>query len=290
MNEKLKKLVTDAFPNGKGDLYAAFIQRCLELAAANGCVGMLTMHSFMFISSYERLRQWVRSRATIETLMQGGPGLFAVGNPGTLQTAAYVLRREPEGEQRQQTVGTYFRLVKEPDSEAKRRRFEAALDRLRDSEDDPVVYCYRQADFDVIPGSPWVYWITSGVRRLFETLPKLEDFYEPRVGLQTSDNFRFLRLWWEVGKNRIGFNYMNAQEAKNSGKCWFPHMKGGNFRRWWGNQQFVVNWTQDGREMKAWADPLYNNSGWSRIIKSVDFYFRRGVTWSHTSSRGLSVR
>ena len=131
MNSTLKKLVAAQYPEAKGDLYAAFIKRCLELAYENGRVGMLTMHSFMFISSYENLRSKIRKEAVIETLLHAGPGLFSVGNPGTLQTAAYVLRREPDESIRKNAVGVYFRLVKEKDGEAKRRAFERALEELR---------------------------------------------------------------------------------------------------------------------------------------------------------------
>jgi len=131
MNTELADLVGDAYPDAKGDLYAAFIQRCLELAKEDGRVGMLTMHSFMFISSYESLRASVRSDATIETMAHCGPALFEVGNPGTLQTAAFVLRREPDAQRRANSVGAYFRLVHEPNAEAKRRAFEQALAALR---------------------------------------------------------------------------------------------------------------------------------------------------------------
>ena len=290
MNDMLKKLVVDAFPNGKGDLYAAFIQRCLELATDGGYVGMLTMHSFMFISSYERLRQWIRNRAIIESLAHTGPGLFDVGNPGTLQTAAYILHREAEEELRQCAVGTYFRLVKEPNAETKQRRFETALDRLRDSEDGLVVYRYRQADFDAIPGSPWVYWITPGLRWLFEKLPKLKNIAQPRQGMATGHNFRFLRFWWEVGKQRVGFGCTSQDECQARPEKWFPYMKGGSFCSWYGNQEYCINYGRNGYEIKAWADPLYGNSGWSRIIKSPDFYFRRGVTWTDLTSGRFSAR
>ncbi|HEY73998.1 MAG TPA: N-6 DNA methylase, partial [Thermoflexia bacterium] len=111
MNKKLADLVGDAYPEGKGDFYAAFIQRCLEFAGERGYVGMLTMHSFMFISSYEKLRQEIRRQAAIETMAHFGPALFDVGNPGTLQTTAFVLRKEPDAEARENTLGTYFRLV-----------------------------------------------------------------------------------------------------------------------------------------------------------------------------------
>jgi len=132
MNKTLADLVANAYPEGKGDLFAAFIQRCLEFAEERGYVGMLTMHSFMFISSYEGLRKEIRRQAAIETLAHCGPALFDVGNPGTLQTTAFVLRREPETPRREAHQGTYFRLVHQRDSEAKRRAFEEALAALRE--------------------------------------------------------------------------------------------------------------------------------------------------------------
>jgi len=119
------------YPEGKGDLFAAFILRCLELAEESGYVGMLTMHSFMFISSYEELRKTIASQAQINTLAHLGPGLFATGNPGTLQTTAFVLHREADADRRALNVGTYFRLVHAPDADAKRIAFEKVLEELR---------------------------------------------------------------------------------------------------------------------------------------------------------------
>lgn len=132
MNKTLADLIGAAYPEGKNDFYAAFIQRCLELAEDDGRVGMLTMHSFMFIGSYEALRQAIREQAAIETLLHCGPGLFEVGNPGTLQTAAFVLRKEADAERRAAHTGTYFRLVHAPNGDAKRAAFEEALAALKE--------------------------------------------------------------------------------------------------------------------------------------------------------------
>lgn len=136
MNKTLADLIGAVYPESKNDFYAAFIQRCLELAEGDGRVGMLTMHSFMFISSYEALRQAIREQAAIETLVHCGPGLFEVGNPGTLQTAAFVLRKEPDAERRAANAGTYLRLVHAPNGDAKRAAFEEALGNLRFQIDD----------------------------------------------------------------------------------------------------------------------------------------------------------
>lgn len=294
MNERLKKLVGQAYPSGKGDLYAAFIQRCLELAEPHGRVGMLTMHSFMFISSYERLRAEAMEGAAVESLAHFGPALFAVGNPGTLQTAAYVLRREPDASRRANGTGVYFRLVRETDAEAKQLSFERAMTALSAGKTAEAVHRYRQGDFAAIPGVPWVYWITPGLRRLFQTLPKLSEIAPPRQGMATADNFRFLRYWWEVGKDQIGFNNSNAQMALNTNKQWFPYMKGGSFRRWWGNQEFTVNWGNDGKELKQAVsekcEQYFGGGGWSRWINSVNYYFQRGVTYSYLTAGNFSAR
>jgi hypothetical protein len=188
MNNTLKHLISQYYPEGKKDLYGAFIQRCLNLAEPHGYVGMLTMHSFMFISSYEDLRDYITRNSAIDVVLHTGPGLFDVGNPGTLQTTAYVLHCGGQEE------GMYFRLVQEPTATAKRERFEQALNELRKRRSSPVVYRYRQADFAAIPSSPWVYWITPTLRNLFVTLPKLSDIAQPRQGLATADNFRFCVL------------------------------------------------------------------------------------------------
>ena len=128
------------------------------------------------------------------------PGFLTEVTPETLQTATYVLSREPNEQARNDSVGTYFRLVKEPDGDAKRRRFEQALANLRAGQPDPVVYRYRQGDFDAIPGSPWVYWITPGLRGLFRN-PAQSWTRSPSHAwaCKLADNFRFLRFWWEVG-------------------------------------------------------------------------------------------
>ncbi|HHD63167.1 MAG TPA: BREX-1 system adenine-specific DNA-methyltransferase PglX, partial [Desulfobulbaceae bacterium] len=240
MNSKLKKLVQNLYPFAKSDLYACFIQRCSEWLLKNGYLGMIAQQSFMFISSYEKLRRYLRDSLTINVVPHVGPRAFEEVTGEKVNTVLFVFRREDDPETRQNAVGIYFRLVKEPDSKAKQRRFEEAVANLRAGRDDPIVYHYRQGDFDAIPGSPWVYWITPGLRKMFETLPKLGEIAQPRQGLATAENFRFLRYWWEPDIDRIGFGCRNAVEAQNTGKRWFPYMKGGGFRKWYGNQAQVI--------------------------------------------------
>jgi len=192
MNKRLATLMEQEYKEGKGDLYAAFILRCQELLAPDGLMGMLTMHSFMFTSKYEGLRVRLRKNAAIETLTHFGGGLFAVGNPGTLQTAAFVLRREPDAKRRESQIGTYFRLVKERNAEAKRLAFESALDAIRESATDLQIFHCKQADFDAIPDKPWVYWAAEPIRSSFSSFPLLKEVAGARQGLATTHNFRYL--------------------------------------------------------------------------------------------------
>jgi hypothetical protein len=284
MNNVLKVLVARDYPEGKGDLYASFIRRCIELVSDCGRVGMLTMHSFMFISSYENLRSWVRARSVVETLAHCGPGLFAVGNPGTLQTVAHVTRKEPDAQKREDAIGTYFRLVKEPDSESKRSRFEEAMSRLKSGESDPLAFRYRQGDFDAIPGSPWVYWITAAIRAIFDLCTPFGENAQAIHGTATYDNFRFLRYWWEVGIGGVGCQYESWRDFQSGNKNYVPYMKGGSFRRWYGNQEYVIQLLNRGRALIAFLNVKRDT------IRGQDHIFKRGVTWSDLTSGRFSAR
>ena len=112
------------------------------------------------------------------------------------------------------------------------------------------VYSLRQCEFRVIPGSPWVYWVHPIIRHVFRNFPALGEIGKPTVGLQTGDNSRFIRYWWEVGTSLIGFSMADRKIAKSSNKKWFPYMKGGGYSKWYGNQYYVVNWNQDCYEIQ----------------------------------------
>ncbi|MBP7068906.1 MAG: BREX-1 system adenine-specific DNA-methyltransferase PglX [Methanothrix sp.] len=282
MNPELADFTEANYPNGKGDLYTAFIQRCLELTKEKGRLGMIAQQSFMFITSYEKLREEILRESAIEAVAHIGPHAFEDIGGEKVNTANFITRNETNQKKRSDAEGTYFRLVKEPDSEAKRLRFEQGLACLRVGEPDPTIFRYLQVDFDIISGSPWVYWITPGMRRLFVELPKLGETAQPRVGLQTGDNFRFLRFWWEIGEPRVAFGCNGSEEAQASGKYWFPYMKGGSFQRWYGNQEYIINWRQDGQELKS-LTPI-------SVIRNPSFYFQRGVTWTLLSAKGFTGR
>jgi hypothetical protein len=287
INAEMSSFMRANYPDGKGDLYAGFIQRCLELAKPGGYVAMLTMHSFMFIGSYEKLRATVALNSAIRSMAHFGPGLFAVGNPGTLQTTAFVVQRESSALRQADEVGVYFRLLKESDAQRKQVAFETAIECIKRGETDSHAYEYRQGDFAAIPGSPWVYWITPSLRQLFVNMPKLKDLSQPRVGLQTGLNVRFLRFWWESGLPRLERHCSSSSEAASTQKSWFPYMKGGKFRRWYGNQEYCVNWRRDGAEIRCAGE---ERGRVSSRAQNTEFYFRRGVTWSDLTPGKFSAR
>ena len=287
MNPELADFTEANYPEGKGDLYAAFIQRCLELTEERGRLGMFAQQSFMFISSYENLREEVLKERAIEAIAHTGPRALDDVGGEKVNTTAFVIRRESDHKLRYDARGIYFRLVKEPDSEAKRLRYERALSCLRAEEPDGAVFNYQQADFNSIPGNPWVYWITSGLRRLFVELPKLGEIAPPKHGMTTGNTFRFLRFWWEVGKRNIGFNYGNREEANISGMKWFPYMKGGSFKKWFGNQEYVVNYHQKGLEL---ISAKLDGTTPGHRHDNPDCYFKSGIVWTLLSSKGFASR
>lgn len=287
MNLALADFVAAYYPEGKGDLYTAFIQRCLRLTKDDGRCGMVTIHSFMFISSYEKLRAKVLDTTPIETGCHlGAKTEFDISNPNAQGFVSFILRRDFQKERRLEAIGTWFKLTK-TEGEEKRNVFEKGLSRHLSGENDPAVLFYRQADFQAIAGGPWVYWITPGLRRLFEELPKLAEIAKPRQGLATSDNDRFLRFWWEVGTDRVGFGCKSSECALITGMKWFPYMKGGGFQRWSGNQECVVNWLSDGAEIRTVGMELGRIA--SRA-QNTAFYFRRGITYSVQTSAKFNAR
>ena len=173
---------------------------------------------------------------------------------------------------------TYIRLTDYKDSSSKEQGFFEAKNR----------YTAKQEDFFKIPGSPIAYWVSDKVKEIFKKSEKLGEIAEPRQGMATSDNDRFLRLWFETEFNKIGFNFESREKVKNSGLKWFPYNKGGEFQKWYGNQEYVVNWENDGVEIMEYAITLYKNA--TRTIKNIPYYFRESITYSFVSSSKFAVR
>jgi hypothetical protein len=284
MSPQMLAFMKRNYKNSKGDLYSAFIERCAELLGDGGRVAMITQQSFMFISSYEDLRKVLLSKAAVESMAHVGSRSFDEVQGAKVNTTAFVLRKEASTHNRSDSIGIYFRLVEEPDANAKRLAFEQALAHRIGETPDTRIYEYRQGDFAAIGGSPWVYWITPTIRNLFIRLTPLGDVAATRHGLATLDNTRFVRYWWEVGISAVARNCPDREAARATGMTWFPYMKGGPRRRWWGNQEYVVNWRDDGAEMR----PFIESKG--QPVAAENWYFRAGITYSYLTGGSFSAR
>lgn len=271
------------YPDAKGDFYTAFIERCLELTKDFGRFGLLTIHSFMFVSSYEKFREDISTRAAIESGCHLGPrSEFEISNPNAQGFVAITCRKGSEDVRLLNAddswYGTWYRLVK-AEGEEKRTLFEKQLTGQAEG-----AYVYQQAAFNSIPGCPWVYWITPGLRRLFVELDKLGEIAPAIHGTATYDNLRFLRFWWEVGINSIGFNNGCWDNFEACEKDYVPYMKGGSFKRWYGNQDYVVQLLKKGQSLMEFL------RGKKDSIRGSNYIFHRGVTWTDLTSAHFSAR
>jgi len=256
---RAKKEFEKAYPRTKNDLYGAFVERGIELLASRGRVGAITSRTGFFLSSFQKWRE--------EVLLSIAPPIavldlgYGVMDSAMVEAAAYCVEKDASADS---CVTWFIRLTSADDKVGSLRDQLVRIARGEASDD-----CFHIPinSLRTIPGSPFAYWVSDGVRRLFGKFERFErEGRTAKQGLTTADDFRFVRAWWEVKENGLSTR-------------WFPFLKGGEYRPFYADISLVVLWTNDGREMKAWADPLYDNSGWSRIIKSTDLYFRAGLTW-----------
>lgn len=291
MNEILRKDLKTLYPQKNNDLYSAFIARSLELVNDAGFVGMINIHSFMFISSYKALREDLLENTTIENILHLGPTFMELSNPYAQQCVAYVLRKE---QSRIDNIIICFRMIYYINEE-KIYYFEKALkDWLENGEDynDRHIYLQKQEELKNIPGWPFIYWVSGNIRSLFLENESLLEKAKPCQGLSTTDNFRFLRLWWENSYESIFLNCESHNEAMKSDLKWFPYMKGGAYNKWYGNQDHLVYWGYNGEQIKETVVQkypyLHGNPDW--VVKNTEYYFQEGVTYSFLTTSNLSVR
>ncbi|WP_314191898.1 BREX-1 system adenine-specific DNA-methyltransferase PglX [uncultured Arthrobacter sp.] len=275
MGAKLAEFAKREYPSYKGDLFAMFIRRCMSIAMPGAEIGMITMHSWMFLAVFETVRMDILRESAITTLVHLGTRAFDSIGGAVVATAAFTLKRS---RLENELPGTFIRVVKEPSESAKN---DALLRAVRGTLSENV-YVLAASEFHEMPGSPIAYWLRNELRETFRTLPALREGATAAVGLQTSDNSRFLRSWFEVSRNRIALGVGSREESANSRARWFPYNKGGAARRWYGNQEYVVDWERDGHAMFEYATALYKSP--TRTIKNLKYYFRESTTWSKISS------
>jgi hypothetical protein len=237
MNPELKKFVKGSFGLGDVDIYASFIERGFNLLVPLGQLGFITMHSWMFLAKYQNFRTKLLSCRSIASLVHLGAGAFSTIGGAVVQTVAFSATTAPPAGNKP----TCFRLLA-GDEQQKHRAF-LARERMY------VEFC--QTDFLSLPGKPVAYWCSRKAFQVFASAELLESVVYLQPGLQTCENARFLRRWQEVSASKSSLGGLTQAEATNSGKKWFGYTKGGEFRKWYGSLDLVVNWANNGEEIKA---------------------------------------
>jgi len=274
MGQLLSSWVKKHHPQAKSDLFAAFIERCLKLAdAEHGLVSMITMQAWMFLGSFEKLRRHILRNVPPATMLHLGERAFDSIGGEVVSTTAFVLEHGRSTEE----LCQYFRAVP-GNSEAEKEQL------LRDALTGASGLCFsaRPHTLLALPGARLAYWLSPAMTRAFTMGKPLGEVAEPKVGLQTGDNARFLRQWFEVSRSRTCFDADSRETAAASNAKWFPHLKGGEFRKWWGNQDYVINWEHDGAELWDFRP--------RSVIRNPDYYFKAAISWSNVSSGEPSFR
>lgn len=259
MNVVLSKYVKDNYEEVKADLFSVFMALAIERLKVHGRYGMINMQSWMFLSSFEKLRKTLLDNYHIENMLHLGPRTFDELSGEVVQNTAFVVAKHSSNQ-----GGTYFRLVDGKCCADKERMF------LYFSEQDAKVYYPNipQTNFEKIPGCPIGYWVSEATAKMFTDFNKLSLYLPPKAGLTTGDNERYLRLWFEVDKEKRFTKWIN-------------HTKGGSYRKWFGNNEYVINWENEGVAVIA-----QHNS----VIRNKDFYFKSGYSWSDVGANKTSFR
>ena len=275
VKDPLKRFANKHYKRSSTDLCTMFIERAASLAQRRGAIGMITMHAWMFLDSYRELRPWMLSAMSIDSMAHLGTRAFDSIGGEVVQTTAFTTTNASCDADR---AGVYLRLV-DGRNEAEKAQLlcEAAA-----NNDHMLRFETSASTLAVIPGRPIVYWASRQMLNAFEVGVPLGEVAPAKQGLATADNERFLRQWFEVSTERSYMRARDREDAKASGARWFPHNKGGEYRKWWGNQDYVINWQDDGRELWDFRP--------RSVIRNPDCYFRPCVSWSRVSSGELSVR
>lgn len=261
---RLNDYVKKNYPDSKADLFAVFIERCGAMAEQNRYQAMITQHSWMFLSSFEKLRAKLLQMDTVN-MAHLGPRAFEEIGGEVVQTTSFVLRKNYVADYK----GTYCRLIDPTTQQGKEDMFLAGDNR----------YTAQQSNFSQIPGSPLAYWVSDLSFQCFAA-GLLSSYAETKQGFKTGDNERFLRLWYECSVDRESF-------SGDKEKKWFPCTKGGEFRRWYGNFEYVVDWENDGYKLKNFFD---GNGKLRSRPQNLQINFKKQLTWSSISSGNISFR
>lgn len=277
MNGELKQYVNTHYPLSKSDLFAVFMEVCLALGVKDGLMGMINQHSWMFLSSFEKLREHLLLHNRICNMLHLGPRVFEELSGEVVQSTAFVLANTNGF-----ISGTYYRLVDFKEAGEKERQFAGRKQEYRN---------VAQTNFSKIPGSPVAYWVSERLIDLFADKKYIKDIVEGKNGM--SVNSSFVYDWFEVNFDKIGFNIVSQKENILSRKKWFPLNKGGGFRKWYGNIINVIDYENDGERLKNFvvnnpSDP--DTKHWSRRLYNTEFHYQSAIVWNKISSLGPCFR
>lgn len=270
MEATVKKYVEKNYPDTKSDLFACFMLQVKTLAKKDGLIGFISPFVWMFISSYEKLRKKIISEMTLTTLIQLEYNAF---EPACVPVATFTLRNEFICDYR----GSYIKL-------SEFRGHETQAPKTLEAIQNPQCgwfYTANQKDFEKIPGSPIGYWVSDSFINIFDKNEQLNKKLDIKQGLATGNNLRFLRVWNEIELSKIGLKFESIKHAHISGKKWFPYNKGGGFRKWYGNQEYLISFD------------LVNYDTLLSVgnhLPSRNYYFKESITWGLISSKSFSPR
>lgn len=277
MEPQLVEFVKTMYPEGKQDLYGCFVLRAMGLVASQGFVAQIIGDTWMSVVSFETLRKEAFARHSFDSFVHlrdvsNHPDIFGANSAFVLAMTNAPGRRAP------------FISLTPLNEEDKRKRLLEAID----DADCGWRFAASSKDFAKVPGAPIAYWLSEAMRAAFTKGRPLKETAEPRVGLQTGYNNQFLRRWWEVSTGQTAFSCDSRDEAKQSGVRWFPYNKGGEYRKWYGNHEYLVNWERDGAEIR-----VFGTEGGGRprsSVKNTATYFLPSVSWSKISSGPAAFR
>lgn len=279
MNSKLAGYISRNYNNSKADLYGVFIEKCLDYTKSGFYTAMITQQSWMFLSSFKNMREKLLGSNTIISALHLGSRAFEEISGEVVQTVSFVIFRG--GIEKFRPI--FRRLTDYNCPQAKEEAYLSGKG---------IYSSISQEEFFKIPGLPIVYWISTRGAKVFQEGIPLGDMGEPRQGLATADNERFLRLWHEVDINSIGFGCGSGEEFLLCGKRWVPFIKGGLYRKWYGNQEYVVDWEKNGLKIKEYISERYPylKGNYSFVVKNERKYFNEGITWTAVGGSNFSIR
>lgn len=274
MNAELKEFAKKKYPNSKSDLFAVFMERAFGLTKNTGFNAQVNMQAWMFISRFENLRNSLLSNKGLLTLAHFGAKAFSQISGEVVQTCAWIMTNNNI----KKYHPTFFGLTKGNESQKK----------LSLAKRENKYTRIRQEEFSYIPGEPIAYWVPEELYSSYARSRLMSDCYEPREGLATGNNDIYVRFWHEVATNSVARNVAGRDESKSTGCRWFPYNKGGEKKRWYGNDYYVVDWKDDGYVLQTKKHPS-GSRVWAHNF-NLDFIFRPMASWSDITSKGLSAR